>query len=56
MNEGSLLDTNILIYHLNDQLGQAAGNKVYALFRNPVYVSVITKIEVLGWMRHTERS
>jgi predicted nucleic acid-binding protein len=56
MNTGTLFDNNILIYHLNDQLGSAAGETVAELFRNRVCISVITRIEVLGWRGHTEAS
>lgn len=51
-----VIDTNILIYHLNDGLK----NNVEYFFRQALesnsYISVITRIEILGWAKHTDES
>jgi len=56
MSRGCIFDSNILIYHINDQLDPVAERVVYDLFDGPVFLSVITRIEVLGWRGHNERS
>lgn len=52
-----LLDTNVLIYHLNlaltPQVTQQLGD---ALMAQQVYISVITRIEMLAWKGHTDES
>ena len=52
-----LLDTNVLIYHLNlalsPQVTQQLGE---ALKAQQVFISVITRIEMLAWKGHTEES
>ena len=52
-----LLDTNALIYHLNmalmPQVTQQLGD---ALTAQQVYISVITRIEMLAWKGHTDES
>lgn len=56
MTRGCILDSNILIYHINGQLDSAAEQVVSSLFNEPVYISVISRIEVLGWRGHSDES
>jgi predicted nucleic acid-binding protein len=53
----ALIDTNILIYQLNNSLPigvqQALGLKLEA---GQAFVSVITHIELLAWKNHTDAS
>lgn len=44
-----LLDTNIIIYHLDGLLPQLAQNKIDAMLVKPLPLSIITKIELLGF-------
>lgn len=47
-----LVDTNILIYHT--QGASPATDLVdYLLSRNAFHVSILTKVEFLGWNKHT---
>jgi predicted nucleic acid-binding protein len=52
-----LLDTNLLIYHLNmallPQITQQLGE---ALKMQQAFISVITRIEMLAWKGHTDES
>ncbi|MGB4115435.1 MAG: hypothetical protein WBK51_02685 [Polaromonas sp.] len=52
-----LLDTNVLIYHLNlaltPQITQQLGD---ALKTQQAFISVITRIEMLAWKGHTDES
>ncbi len=54
--EPCVIDTNMLIYYLNQQLPEA----VKVNFDNSILatsaISIITRIEVLGWQGHTEQS
>jgi predicted nucleic acid-binding protein len=56
MIQGSVFDSNILIYHINDQLDRTAERVVSSLFEEPVYISVISRIEILAWKGHSEQS
>jgi toxin FitB len=56
MTKSYLLDSDILIYHINGQLTPAAERFLVAIFRAPVYMSVITRMEVLGWQGHIDES
>jgi predicted nucleic acid-binding protein len=52
-----VLDSNIIIYYLNDVLNELAKQQ----FKNVVkagkaHISIITRIEVLGWHHYTEKS
>lgn len=46
-----LLDTNILIYHFADQLPSHAQETIDDIFKRNFNISVITKIEFLGWRK-----
>ena len=52
-----VFDTNILIYYLNRQLPESV--KMYvnqSILSGDGFMSIITKIEVLGWQGHTNES
>jgi hypothetical protein len=51
-----VIDTNILIYYLNQQLPETVKTAVDKSILSGCTVSVITRIEVLGWQGHTEQS
>lgn len=51
-----VIDTNVLIYYLNQQLPASAKAHVDRAFLSRCAVSVITRIEVLSWQGHTEES
>ncbi|WP_457741672.1 type II toxin-antitoxin system VapC family toxin [Thermococcus sp.] len=53
MGEGFLIDTNILIYYLADAIPEEELPKVEEILRKSFNVSIITKIEFLGWRGHT---
>lgn len=56
VTEGCVLDSNILIYHINGRLDSAAEQVVFSLFEGPVYISVISRIEILAWKGHSDES
>ncbi len=51
-----LVDTNILIYYFNGSLPLEIKEKVELIFETSFNISLITKIEFLGWKKHTEES
>jgi toxin FitB len=51
-----VIDTNILIYYLNQQLPQSVKEVVDKSIFAGCTISIITRIEVLGWQGHTEQS
>lgn len=51
-----VLDTNILIYYLNQQLPEPVKAQVDEVILSGCAISIITRIEVLGWQGHTEQS
>ncbi|WP_232460884.1 type II toxin-antitoxin system VapC family toxin [Thermococcus gorgonarius] len=53
MGEGFLIDTNVLIYYLADTIPEDELPKVEEILRKSFNVSIITKIEFLGWKGHT---
>jgi predicted nucleic acid-binding protein len=44
-----MFDSNILIYHLNEKLDVQAEAMLEQALEEGAYISVITRIEVLGW-------
>ncbi len=54
MDEGFLIDTNIIIYYLNDNIPDKEIEKLENIFRVSFNISTITNIEVLGWHRITQ--
>ena len=51
-----LLDTNILIEHLNGTLPSEGAELQRQAFREGGAVSIISRIELLGWRKHTPAS
>jgi predicted nucleic acid-binding protein len=51
--KGFLLDTNILIYHLKGDIPEREIEKIEGILKRSFIISVITKIEFLGWRKHT---
>jgi len=51
---GYLIDTNILIYYFADAIPDNKIAKIEEIFRTSFNISIITKIEFLGWSKHTE--
>jgi len=49
-----LIDTNILIYHFADEIPKEEQDKIKSIFKKSFNISIITKIEFLGWRSHTE--
>ncbi len=56
MTQGCLLDSDILIYYINGQLVAETEEYLLSLLEQPVHISVISRIEVLGWRGHTDDS
>jgi hypothetical protein len=56
MTQGCVMYSHIPVYHINNQLDPETERVVFDLFDRPVYVSVISRIEVLGWKGHTGES
>jgi predicted nucleic acid-binding protein len=51
-----LIDTNILIYHINEDIPQGSRSELKQIFKDHFNISVITKMEFLGFKKHTEKS
>jgi predicted nucleic acid-binding protein len=51
-----VLDTNVLIYFLDDRTDQDIATKVESAIRAGAHCSLITRMEVLGWREHTDES
>jgi hypothetical protein len=49
MDERFLIDTNIIIYYLDDQIPEDHVGTLLDIFQNSFNISTITHIEVLGW-------
>ena len=49
MAEIFLIDTNILIYYFNGTIPEGSKFQVHEVFTNSFNISVISKIEFLGW-------
>ncbi len=54
MGERFLIDTNILIYYLADAIPKEELPTIEEILRGSFNVSIITKIEFLGWKGHTQ--
>jgi len=54
MEQGFLIYTNILIYYLNGQIPELADKVVTEAFEKSFNISVISKIELLGWHKFTK--
>lgn len=51
-----LVDTNILIYHFEDSVPVESKEQLNQIFQENFNISVITKMEFLGFRRHTDES
>ena len=51
-----LIDTNVLIYHINKNIPEGSRQKLRQIFQNHFNISIITKMEFLGFKKHTEKS
>ncbi len=51
-----LIDSNILIYHINKDIPENSRGKLKQIFQNHFNISVVTKMEFLGFKMHTEYS
>lgn len=51
-----LIDTNIIIYYFNGSFPLDIKEQIEIIFETSFYISVITKIEFLGWKKHTKGS
>ncbi len=51
-----VIDTNIFIYHLNNCLGRDGQMLLEQALLAGSFVSIITRIELLSWHKHTEDS
>lgn len=51
-----LIDSNILIYHLNKGIPENSRKKLRQIFQNHFNISVVTKMEFLGFKMYTEDS
>lgn len=51
-----LVDTNILIYHFNNTIPQKSHKRLHEIFVHHFNVSVITRMEFLGFKNHTSDS
>jgi len=53
---GCIIDTNILIYHLAGILTDQAEAVLADALESGSYISIITRIELLGWRKHSPES
>jgi predicted nucleic acid-binding protein len=53
---GCVIDTNILIYHLAGVLTDQAEASLADALESVSYISIITRIELLGWRKHSSDS
>jgi predicted nucleic acid-binding protein len=53
---GCVIDTNILIYHLAGVLTDQAEASLADALESGSYISIITRIELLGWRKHSSDS
>lgn len=54
MGQRFLIDTNILVYYFDDQIPEQVDQHVDAIFCQSFNISIISKIEYLGWQKYTE--
>lgn len=55
MGQEFLIDTNILIYYYDDRLPAESVQMVDDIFTKSFNVSIISKIEFLGWQKYDSR-
>ena len=56
MKKQCVFDSNIPIYYLNASLNELARQQVEDAIERGAFISVITRIEILGWFNHTNES
>ena len=54
MGKKFLIDTNIIIYYLKDELPEYSSEIIKEIFSDSFNISIITKIEFLGWNGFSE--
>ncbi|MCP4154458.1 MAG: type II toxin-antitoxin system VapC family toxin [bacterium] len=54
MDPRYLVDTNILIYAFGGSIPDSQQERLTDIFKHSFDISIITKIEFLGWKKHTE--
>ena len=47
-----LMDTNILIYYINDNIPEKSLKKINQIFKKQFNISIITKMEFLGFSKY----
>lgn len=55
MGKKYLIDTNIIIYHFKGEIPQNNCQKLITIFKESFNISVISKIEFLGWKNFTKQ-
>mgnify|MGYP001614575085 CR=1 FL=1 len=55
MEEKFLIDTNIIIYYLDDKIPENKKEKVRRIFETSFIISTISNIEILGWHKITDK-
>ena len=53
--EKFLIDSNIIIYHLDGKIPEKQRPKVRRIFETSFIISTVSNIEVLGWHKLSER-
>jgi len=57
MNDKTVvLDSNLLIYYLNASFSEEVRQQVNDAIEAGAIISVITRIEILGWFKHNDES
>ena len=54
MGQRFLIDTNTIIYYMNNEIPQKELNKVKQILKDSFIVSIISNIETLGWYNIAE--
>ncbi len=55
MGQRYLIDSNIIIYFVNNELPQKSLSKISRVLRESFIVSTISNVETLGWYNITEK-
>ncbi len=51
-----LIDSNIIIYFITDSASDEVLMTIKKILISSFFTSIISRIEVLGWNKHTEKS
>ena len=51
-----LIDTNILIYYFDGKFPEQIRERIHGIFQTSFHISVISKIEFLGWQKLSEEA